>query len=547
MRRPSPPDAQTLDAILETVRAVARRRLDRDTRLALDAADEFPRALIDEVFGPEIALHLVMLPREVGGLGGGAVAQFRVSEELARIDLGVGTSLLVTCLGIDPLVVGGTDEQKQRWLGRVADEGLLVAYAVTEPAAGSDVASLRTTAEPLSDGCANCRAYRLNGTKQFITNGGEADLFTVLARTPAGPSFFVIERGTPGLSSGPPELKHGIRASNTTQVILEDVEVPADQLIGGEEGKGLVQAGEVFGFTRLMVAACGLGVGEEALARAVAYGRERHQFGEPLVAKQGFTHKLLVPHAVRLEAARAYCEDIARRLDEGEGGLSVEGSVAKYFATEAGVAATSAALQAHGGYGYIREYELEKMLRDVRITTIYEGTSEIQQNIIGMYRWRGVVRSKGEIYRAQARALRAHEPADRALVARESAALAADALAELVLDCHRHRLPRQQHVLFELARMAAEVETAIALARKVAALDPADPTTALLDPSARLHAGDAARAVMVTGFELLGGSGRVEPAEVKGFHERIHHDRILATVAGRLADMDLLARALSED
>ena len=544
MRRPSPPDEQTLGAILETIREVARRRLDRDTRLALDAADEFPRALIDEVFGPEIALHLVMLPTEVGGLGGGAVAQFRISEELARIDLGVGTSLLVTCLGIDPLVVGGTPEQKQRWLGRVADEGLLVAYAVTEPAAGSDVASLRTTADPLADECATCRTYRLNGTKQFITNGGEADLYTVLARTPGGPSFFVVERNTPGLSAGPPELKHGIRASNTTQVVFEDVEIPADQLIGGEEGKGLVQASEVFGFTRLMVAACGLGVGEEALSRAIAYGHERHQFGEPLVAKQGFTHKLLVPHAVRLEAARAYCEDVARRLDQGETGLSVEGSVAKYFATEAGVAATSAAMQAHGGYGYIREYELEKMLRDVRITTIYEGTSEIQQNIIGIYRWRGVVRSKGELYRSQARALRDLDPADPAPVARESAALAADALAELILTCHRHKLPRQQHVLFELARMAAEVETAVALAGKVAALDPADPALALLDPAARLHAADAARGVMFTGFELLAGSGRVAPDDVVAFHEAIQHDRVLATVATRAEDMDLLARSL---
>jgi alkylation response protein AidB-like acyl-CoA dehydrogenase len=369
-------DDESLAIVLQSLHTLTERRLDKDTRLALDEEDRFPTELVEEMFGPELGLHLLFLPEEVGGLGGGCRDLFRVSEEMARVDLGVASALLATALGVDPIIVGGTEEQRQRWLGRIAEEGLIVAYGVTEPEAGSDVARLKTVADPIeSDG--SVQGYRLTGTKQFITNGGVAQILTILARAPGGPSFFVVERDTPGLSVGPPEKKHGIRASNTTQVILEDVEVPADHLLGLEEGRGLDQANEVFGFTRLLVASFGLGAGEEALRRAVAYGHERIQFGVSLYSKQGFSHKLIVPHAVRLEAARAYCEEVAGRLDDGRGGLQVEGAVAKLFATEAGNAAADAAIQAHGGYGYIHEYEVEKIRRDVRITTIFEGTSEI--------------------------------------------------------------------------------------------------------------------------------------------------------------------------
>ncbi len=548
MRRPTPPDDAILEAVLDTLHAVLDRRLDRDTRLDLDRREAFPAEVIEELFGPDVALHLVMLPADVGGLGGDARSLFRVSEEVSRVDLGFGTSLLATCLGIDPLVVAGTDAQRERWLGKVAREGLIVAYGVTEPAAGSNVAALRTTAEPVADACANRAGYVLNGTKQFITNGGVAGLYTILARTPGGPSFFVVERDTPGLSVGPPEDKHGIRASNTTQVILEDVRVPAEQLIGEEEGKGLDQAGEVFGFTRVMVAACALGVGCEALSRTVAYAKDRQQFGEPLIAKQGYTHKLLVPHAVRLEAARALCEEVVARIDAGERGLAVEGSVAKYFTTEAGLAAADAAVQAHGGYGYIREFEVEKLLRDVRITTIYEGTSEIQQNIIGMYRWRGTVRSKGGFYRDQASALRAPGPDAPHAVARESAALAADSLAELILTCHRNRLPRQQYVLFELARLAAEVEAALALTRKVVDRGAGgDPAADLLGPAARLHGADAARSVAVDGLALLAGSAALDHDALDAFRGAICIDAVLATAGGRLADLDRVAELLRGD
>ncbi|MCG6964648.1 MAG: acyl-CoA dehydrogenase family protein [Acidobacteria bacterium] len=529
-------DEETLGFVLDTLKTVSDRRLGKDTRLHLDEADEFPVDLVNEMLGPELGLHLLFLPEEVGGLGGGAFDLLRVSEEMARVDLGVATAFLAIALGVDPIIVGGTDEQRTHWLGRIAEEGLIVAYGVTEPAAGSNVAALHTVADPIQADNGAVRAYRISGTKQFITNGGVAQLYTILARTPGGPSFFVIERDTPGLTVGAPERKHGIRASNTTQVILDDVEVPAAQLLGEAEGQGLEQANRVFGFTRLMVSAFGLGAGEEALARAIRYGLEREQFGEPLYRKQGFTHKLIVPHAVRLEAARAYCEHVASRLDGGEPGLQVEGSIAKYFATEAGNAAADAAIQAHGGYGYTHEYEVEKIRRDVRITTIYEGTSEIQQSIIGTHRWRQTVRTKGAFYREMAAEVRA-DGGD------EAAALAAEALGETILAAHSKKLPREQWVMFELARLATEVETAAALARKAVRSD--GDSAELLAACARLHAGAAAYDVATAGERLLRASGLFSDDELKAHRAAVGFDDLLAASDGALAVMNTVADHLA--
>jgi alkylation response protein AidB-like acyl-CoA dehydrogenase len=531
-------DDETLGFVLQTLKTVSERRLDQETRLRLDEDAEFPVELVNEMLGPELGLHLLFLPEDVGGLGGGGRDIFRVSEEMARVDLGVATAFLAICLGVDPIIVGGTEEQKKHWLGRIGEEGLIVAYGVTEPEAGSNVARLKTVAEPILDEDGEVRAYRIDGTKQFITNGGVAQIYTVLVRTPGGPSFFIIERDAPGFSVGASEHKHGIRASNTTQIVMEGVEVPADHLIGLEEGQGLHQANEVFGFTRLMVAAFGLGAGEEALHRSVAYGLERIQFGEPLYRKQGFTHKLIVPHAVRLEAARAYCEEVSSRLDGGEPGLQVEGSIAKLFATEAGNAAADAAIQAHGGYGYTHEYEVEKIRRDVRITTIYEGTSEIQQNIIGTHRWRMVVKTKGGFYRDMATAL-------RELGTGEAAALAADAMAETMLAAHSKKLPREQWAMFELARLAAEVETAVALARKAA--QDSSSRKELLMACARLHGGAAARDVAVTGLHLLHASARYDTDEVAAYRTAIRFDELMATATGELAEMNNVATALEAE
>lgn len=457
------------DMMVQTMKQVVRRELPDDKLLALDARDEFPAAFIQELLSPNVGLHLIFLPENVGGLGGGALDICRVSEEMAALDLGVATAFLAICLGTDPIVVGGTPEQKAHWLGRIAAEGLIVAYGVTEPGAGSNVAALETVAERVTDDAGNVTHYRITGRKQWITNGSVAQLYTILAKTPDGPGFFVVERDTPGLQPGKHEEKHGIRASDTAAVILEDVTVPADHLIGGVEGQGLKQANAVFGYTRLMVGAFGLGCGREAMERAVRYAKERVQFGSPLIDKEGFGAKLLAPHWVDLEAGRAYVEEIARRIDGGEDDLQVEGSVAKLWATEAGNRAADAAIQALGGYGYAREYMVEKIRRDVRITTIYEGTSEIQQSIIGLYRWKATVRSKGGFYEELATALDALQAEHPAVGADLTAAATRD-LNTVILHCHKSRSASRQAVQFRLADMMAGVEVAGAFCRKAAAL-----------------------------------------------------------------------------
>jgi alkylation response protein AidB-like acyl-CoA dehydrogenase len=454
------------EMVVQTLRQVVQRELPDARILELDEKDEFPLDLIHKLLSPEVGLHLIFLPETAGGLGGGARDICRVSEEMARVDLGVATAFLAICLGTDPILVGGTDEQKNKWLPRIA-EGLIVAYGVTEPEAGSNVAALKTTADPITDAAGQVTGYRLNGAKQWITNGGVADLLTILAKTPGGPSFFVVEKGAPGLSAGKKEEKHGIRASNTASVILEDVVVPAANLIGDIEGEGLKQANAVFGYTRLMVGAFGLGSGQGALDRALRYARERIQFGAPLVEKQGYLLKLIVPHWIDLCAGRAYVDDVALRIDGGETNLQVEGSVAKLWCTEAGNRAADAALQALGGYGYSREYMVEKIRRDVRITSIYEGTSEIQQNIIGMFRWKETVRSKGGFYEDLAAGcdrLAAEQPACGAGLA----AAALRGLGEVILAAHESKLIRQQIAQFALADVVCRAEVAASLAGKAA-------------------------------------------------------------------------------
>jgi alkylation response protein AidB-like acyl-CoA dehydrogenase len=457
-------DAESLALLLKTIRDLGKDLITPERCLEWDEKDILPEDLIRTLSGPDIGLHLVFLPEDCGGMGGGARDVFRVSEELARLDLGVATAFLATALGSDPLRVGGTPEQRKRWLGQVAEHGLIMAYGVTEPEAGSNVAALKTTADHVREGD-RLISYRLNGTKQFISNGAVADLYTILAASPGGPSFFVLERKTPGLQIGRNEVKHGIRSSNTAQLLLEDVVIPADHLVGEVEGHGLDQANEVFGFTRVMVAAFGLGGGEAAMQRALAYSKERKQFGRQLFQFKGYAHKLLVPHIVKLEAARSYIDEITRRLDSGEPGMQTEGSIAKLFATEAGNAAAEAAIQAHGGYGYTREYLVEKIKRDVRITTIYEGTSEIQQNIIYLFRFRQVLKTKGSFYHEPAQALRALGPE----VAAGLVADCVDALTEALLWFYRQKLSREQQVMFELADRIADVEHAMAFCRRAAA------------------------------------------------------------------------------
>ncbi|MDJ0961108.1 MAG: acyl-CoA dehydrogenase family protein, partial [Acidimicrobiia bacterium] len=378
-------DRDTLNLVLSTIRDFAGDQLSDEYLIELDTKDEFPEDIVRTMLA-DLGVSLLFIPEEYGGMGASTFDVYRVCELLARIDVGVATGVFATFLGSDPIVFGATDEQKARWLSMLAEQGLMMAYGATEPEAGSDLGALRTTAKRIEED-GEIVGYIINGNKQWISNGAYADLYTILANTPEGPTWFVVDRDTEGFDKGKPEDKHGIRASNTSSLSLQDVRVDADRLVGEAEGLGLAQAQAVFGYTRLMVAAFGLGAGWEAMDRAIPYSEERIQGGSPLSEKQGYTHKLIVPNVVRLEAARAYIEETATRIDAGEGELNTEGAIAKYMGSVAGNIAADDAIQALGGYGYTKEYMVEKISRDVRITTIYEGTSEIMEMTMARDRW----------------------------------------------------------------------------------------------------------------------------------------------------------------
>jgi alkylation response protein AidB-like acyl-CoA dehydrogenase len=540
-------DADILDMTLQAIQEFADRHLPTDLVLRLDHEDECPVELIRKMCGDDLGIHLLFVPEQYGGMGGSSFDVCRVCEKMAAIDVGVATSVLATALGSDPIAVGATADQKKLWLTRLAEEGLLFAYGATEPEAGSDLGALKTTATPVEqDG--RVVGYRLNGRKQWISNGGIADAYTILANAPGGPSWFVIERGADGFTQAKPEDKHGIRLSNTAALYLDDVQVELDALVGGVEGQGLLQAQQVFGYTRLMVAAFGLGAGWSALDRVIAYSTERIQAGGPLSEKQGYTHKLIVPHVARLEAARAYVEQTAERIDAGEGSLNTEGAIAKYLATEAGNTAAEAAIQGHGGYGYTREYLVEKIKRDVRITTIYEGTSEIMEMTIARDRWQEHLKTRGRYYHDRGDALEALDAASPGVGA-GTAALGLHALAEVLEWCRTGRLTRQQHVLLRLGELIAYAECAEALSRRAVraangALSPkADPRfdAAGLAVLARVFARDTALRVAWGGVQFVRGAGGADDATLPELEAALRTHDIVASQAGGLADMDAVA------
>jgi alkylation response protein AidB-like acyl-CoA dehydrogenase len=544
--------AKTLKLSLKSLRDFAKKQLPDEKLIELDERDECPVEIVRHMCDPDkLGIQLLFVPEEFGGLGGGAFDVYCICEEMAHIDLGVATAVLATFLGSDPITVGATPEQKKLWLSRIADEGILFAYGATEPEAGSDLGSLRTTADRvLQDG--RVVGYKINGAKQWISNGGIADAYTVLANTPAGPSWFVVEKGAKGFTHDEPEDKHGIRLSNTAALAFTDVYVDADRLLGGVEGQGLNQAQAVFGYTRLMVAAFGLGAGWAALDRAIPYSTKRIQAGGPLSEKQGYTHKLIVPHVVRLEAARSYIEETAERIDAGkEGSLNTEGAIAKYMASEAGNTAAEASIQALGGYGYTHEYMVEKISRDVRITTIYEGTSEIMEMTISRDRWQLHLKTRGQHYHDEARkfeALHARHPD----VGADTAALALHALAEVMEKARIARLTRHQHILLRLGEWIAYAECAGSLSRRAALMSESKLSdkanrrfdAVALAAMARVFAREAALKVGEEGLRMVVGAGGVTEAETAGFETGIGLPAIHRAQAGLLSDMDLVADTL---
>jgi alkylation response protein AidB-like acyl-CoA dehydrogenase len=544
-------DKKTLKASLKAFKDFAKKRLTDETLQELDARDECPVEIVRHMCSPEkLGLQLLFIPEEFGGFGGGAFDVYCVCEEMARIDLGVATSVLATFLGSDPITVGATPEQKKHWLTRIAEEGLLFAYGATEPNAGSDLGALETTADRvMQDG--KVVGYKINGSKQWISNGGIADAYTVLANTPGGPSWFVVEKDAAGFSHDEPEDKHGIRLSNTAALSFSDVYVDADRLIGGVEGQGLIQAQAVFGYTRLMVAAFGLGAGWAALDRAIPYSTKRLQAGGPLSEKQGYTHKLIVPNAVHLEAARAYIEETAQRIDSGEGSLNTEGAIAKYMATEAGDRAADASIQALGGYGYTHEYMVEKIKRDVRITRIYEGTSEIMEMTISRDRWQLHLKTRGQHYHEQARQLEALH-ASHPSVGADIAALAMHALAEVIEKSRVARLTRHQHILLRIGEWIAYAECAGGLSRRAAMMvqgrlhEKASQRfdAPALEAIARTFAREAALKVATEGFEGVAGAVAMSESEAAAFEAALGVPAIYRAQAGLLVDMDFIADVL---
>lgn len=537
-------DEDSMQMVLDTVDQIRKRLLTKEFILEIDKNGVFPEDIIRKMLSPDIGLHLLFIPEEYGGMGGSARDSCALIKALSEICLSISTGFFAIQLGADPIMVGGTEVQKQKWLGAIAEGNSLVAYAVTEAEAGSNLAALKTKAEPVMDDAGKITGYKINGSKQFISTGGYADFITLLAKTPEGPTFFIVEKDAKGFIRGKGEEKHGLHASNTSPLSFTDVFVPVENLLGDVPGQGLKQAGKVFGYTRLMVAAMALGAGEAALKIVIPYAKDRIQFGSSLSEKQGYTHKLIVPNAVRLEAAAAYLDEVGARCDAGEKNLDVEGSIAKFFTTETANKTADDAIQALGGYGYIKEYEVEKIKRDVKVTCIYEGTSEIQQNIISTFRWKKTRKTKGAYYQNMAVEMEKLD-AEMNDAGCRYYGLAAGALNELINTAHENRLTRKQFIMFLLADLMTLVEVGVSFARKAFRLTKKKSLEAeKIRAMNRIFADEVA--IFAAGIipKIIMGTGQFDNAFITGFMEKTSYSQLIGSCENVINDMDLVADIL---
>jgi butyryl-CoA dehydrogenase len=350
-------------------------------RAELDEKEEFPWDIVK--ISAEAGLMGVSMPEEYEGFGGGILEYCLVAEELSRVCLGIATSVVASGLGAMPILLFGSPEQKKKYLPDIAKGRKLAAFGLTEADAGSDAGAIRTTAIRKGEG------YVLNGTKQWITNGGEAEVYSIIAMTnrskgPRGASALIVEKGTPGFDFGKKEKKMGIRSSATRELVFQDCFVPKENLIG-KEGMGFIVTMRTFDRTRPGVGAQGVGVAQGALDEAVHYAREREQFEKKIISFQAVQH-ILADMATLVEAARALVYSVARYVDQSENPkeISKVSGMAKVFASDVAMRVTTDAVQIFGGYGYMRDYPVEKMMRDAKILQIYEGTNQIQRNVIGL-------------------------------------------------------------------------------------------------------------------------------------------------------------------
>ncbi|MDP8298383.1 MAG: acyl-CoA dehydrogenase family protein [Candidatus Tantalella remota] len=343
-----------------------------------DENEEFPWDIVkvlaeSDVFG-------VYIPEEYGGMGGGIMEMAIATEQLSWGCGGIALAFAATGLGTYPILLYANDEQKARYLPDIAAGKKLAAFCITEAEAGSDAGGIKTTAKKDGDN------YILNGTKQWITNGGEAEVYTVIAMTdktkgPRGASAFIVDKDIPGVSFGKKENKLGIRGSTTREVIFTDVKVPKENLLG-KEGLGFIIAMKTFDHSRPGVAAQAVGIAQRAVDEAVRYSHERKQFGSFISSFQGIQW-MLADMATQVEASRAMIYSAARMVDAGvKKNVAKVSAMCKMFASDTAMKVTTDAVQIFGGYGYMKEYPAEKLMRDAKITQIYEGTNQIQRGVI---------------------------------------------------------------------------------------------------------------------------------------------------------------------
>jgi butyryl-CoA dehydrogenase len=355
----------------------------------LDESGEFPWDVVKTLAQSD--LFRVFVPKEYDGLGGGMFEMCLVVEELSRACSGIALAYAASGLGTIPIILFGSDEQKKKYLPRLAAGEILAAFGLTESGAGSDAAAIKTTAKPDGD------CYVINGTKQWITNGGEASIYTVVALTDPvrgvrGSSTILVDKGHPGFTFGKKENKMGIRASATRELVFQDCRVPKSNLLA-KEGMGFLVAMKTLDQSRPGVASQALGIAQGAMDQAIRYARERKQFGKPISSFQGIQF-MLADMATQVEAARALTYAAARSIDAGEKDVSRMSAMAKVFASDTAMRVTTDAVQVLGGYGYMKEYPVEKMMRDAKITQIYEGTNQIQREVIALGLIKESVRSQ---------------------------------------------------------------------------------------------------------------------------------------------------------
>lgn len=364
--------------IRDLARQIAEEKIVH-VRRELDEKEEFPWEIMKVL--AEADLFGLFIPEEYGGLGKGGLELCIAVEELSKACLGVSTSYAANALGTYPILLFGSDEQKKKYLPDIASGKRLVAFGLTEANAGSDAAGIQTTAK--LDG----NEYVINGTKQWITNGGEAGIYTVIAVTDKtkgarGASAFIVEKGTPGFAFGKKEEKMGIRASATRELVFENCRIPKENIIS-KEGMGFIVTMKTLDNSRVGVGAQGVGVAQGAFDEALKFAKQRVQFGHPIVSFQAVQH-MLADMAIEIEAARSLVYSVARYIDSGAKDITKESAMAKVFATDIAMKVTTNAVQVMGGSGYMREYPVEKMMRDAKILQIYEGTNQIQRNVIGL-------------------------------------------------------------------------------------------------------------------------------------------------------------------